>query len=193
MRKKTQFENWLEIYESISATEDRSEIYKRMSQTAKTFSDWDTVHKYAANRSTFEWDSFEKMKKLAIEDGDTVEIVRVMSFLGDTERDEFLSDVMNTHKDSESVAKIVINFLDPGNDGWDTAFYNLNGLYGDPRNDCIEELERVQDQARNDILLKFLETYHEKVDGRFVCRLMDFFQDSKAYQKGWEIAEGDVL
>lgn len=187
MKKKKDFKYWLEIYESTSATKDRRDLYKEMLNTAKTFDDWDIVHKYAANRSSFEWDSLEKMKSIAIK-ADTTEIIRVMSFLGDVEKKEFLKKVMNSQKNSERISLLVINFADIGDENWDIAYSNLLELYQE-----LEDLEKVQYAARNDILLKFLESYHEKVDGRFVCDLMDCFRDSQAYQKGWEIAEGDVL
>lgn len=188
MKEKRDFKYWLEIYESTSAAENRRELYEGMLKTAKTFDDWDKVHKYAADRSSFEMKSLEKMKSIAVKDADTTEIIRVISFLGDYEKKDFLANVMNSHQDSESLSLLVINFLEAGDDAWNVAFYNLSDSYRES-----EDLERAQDVARNDILLNFLKTYHEKVDGKFVCDLMCCFPDSEAYREGWKIAEGDLV
>lgn len=156
-----------------------------MLSTASTFDDWDVVHKYAEPRSGYERDSFEKMEELAIRNGEILDILRVMSFLGDYDKNDFLSEVMAVHNDSLNVSWLVLNFIEPIKDAWTTAYYNLASSYEE------EDIENEGSRWKNDILLQFLDKYDRKEDGVFVCTLMQSDKDSVAFNKGYDIAGGD--
>lgn len=149
----------------------------------KKFEEWLEVY----NNPQESMAALTHLKRLAVRHGKITEIIRVISFLGEFERDIFLLSVLNSNKDSLEISLLFVNFRSDSVAAYELVRDNLLKSFDE------EDIKRKIYESRDDILLRFLDTYNEKTDGQFVCRLMYRFPDSKAYKRGWEIAEGDVM
>ncbi len=121
-------------------------------------------------------------KKKLIEDSDYVGIVYIIRYMGFHARERLLSRYYARHPDD---FLFVIAFADEGSDSKISAEGTADLAYNQEIHEINKDVKRVKD----DVLMKFLEVYHEKEDLEYVLKLVGEESSLSSYKRAFALLD----
>ena len=131
MRTSSYFRKLLTEYESPSKR--NSSLFERMRNCAKTFADWNEIHRYGDG--VYQTEALAKMKKLVLSQKRVIDIQRnildLFEIVTDSkEQEQILKEYMQEHNQKDDL--LFIRSVCPTGDLWTAVDYLVMNYYSSP-------------------------------------------------------------
>lgn len=174
-----EFSRNLKVYNLLSPTHVRCQIFDRMVKSAKTFQEWVVVYEIANQKSSISKLAMQKIQESKDVEAPHESIVFVLKDMGEIYQDELFEKMMAkdlcfdarlfilafARKDSEIYSRVYAETLNEICDG-DT-----------------EWLDKSISNKMDDVMEKFIQNHRTQKDLEYVIEILDKYQDFTSYQQ----------